>query len=147
MIASWPNLTNKWEQSKLLWANSGEALVNSAVDVVYRTKEWAHQSPARCLNVFGWVCTIHRQMINRTTSSESMVGRKPRGQHSFYQLMHQGRVVPSHFIGFAKSQNPAARRRSGNFKICRDIDLEILRGSQRIFFWREHLYPKKMTVA
>lgn len=28
------------------------------------------------------------------------------GQHSFYQLMHQGRVVPSHFIGFAKSQNP-----------------------------------------
>eukprot|EP00438_Fugacium_kawagutii_P022284 Skav233964 [mRNA] locus=scaffold1008:390893:403166:+ [translate_table: standard] len=30
------------------------------------------------------------------------------GQHSFYQLMHQGRVVPSHFIGFAKSQNPVA---------------------------------------
>lgn len=28
------------------------------------------------------------------------------GQHSFYQLMHQGRVVPSHFIGFATSQNP-----------------------------------------
>eukprot|EP00434_Breviolum_minutum_P003315 symbB.v1.2.002916.t1/scaffold160.1/size429097/7 len=28
------------------------------------------------------------------------------GQHSFYQLMHQGRVVPSHFIGFAASQNP-----------------------------------------
>ena len=31
----------------------------------------------------------------------------PRGQHSFYQLMHQGRVIPSHFIGFANSQNPA----------------------------------------
>ncbi|CAE7429075.1 PGIC1 [Symbiodinium natans] len=28
------------------------------------------------------------------------------GQHSFYQLMHQGRVIPSHFIGFANSQNP-----------------------------------------
>eukprot|EP00437_Effrenium_voratum_P069548 CAMPEP_0181512586 /NCGR_PEP_ID=MMETSP1110-20121109/62050_1 /TAXON_ID=174948 /ORGANISM="Symbiodinium sp., Strain CCMP421" /LENGTH=543 /DNA_ID=CAMNT_0023642407 /DNA_START=37 /DNA_END=1669 /DNA_ORIENTATION=- len=28
------------------------------------------------------------------------------GQHSFYQLMHQGRVVPSHFLGFASSQNP-----------------------------------------
>merc|ERR1712178_223781 len=28
------------------------------------------------------------------------------GQHSFYQLMHQGRVVPSEFIGFINSQNP-----------------------------------------
>ncbi|KAH8095873.1 glucose-6-phosphate isomerase [Aureococcus anophagefferens] len=28
------------------------------------------------------------------------------GQHSFYQLMHQGRVVPAEFIGFAKSQAP-----------------------------------------
>merc|ERR1711937_870533 len=28
------------------------------------------------------------------------------GQHSFYQLLHQGRVVPSEFIGFAASQNP-----------------------------------------
>lgn len=26
------------------------------------------------------------------------------GQHSFYQLMHQGRVIPSEFIGFSKSQ-------------------------------------------
>ena len=33
-----------------------------------------------------------------------------RGQHSFYQLMHQGRVVPSHFIGFAASQNPVPWR-------------------------------------
>ena len=32
-----------------------------------------------------------------------------RGQHSFYQLLHQGRVVPSHFIGFAASQHPATR--------------------------------------
>ena len=28
------------------------------------------------------------------------------GQHSFYQLMHQGRVVPAEFIGFTKSQTP-----------------------------------------
>jgi len=28
------------------------------------------------------------------------------GQHSFYQLMHQGRVIPAEFIGFATSQNP-----------------------------------------
>jgi glucose-6-phosphate isomerase len=28
------------------------------------------------------------------------------GQHSFYQLIHQGRVVPCDFIGFCKSQTP-----------------------------------------
>lgn len=28
------------------------------------------------------------------------------GQHSFYQLMHQGRVVPADFIGFKRSQYP-----------------------------------------
>lgn len=28
------------------------------------------------------------------------------GQHSFYQLMHQGRVVPCDFIGFKESQQP-----------------------------------------
>ncbi len=28
------------------------------------------------------------------------------GQHSFYQLVHQGRVVPADFIGFKNSQNP-----------------------------------------
>lgn len=27
------------------------------------------------------------------------------GQHSFYQLIHQGRIVPAEFIGFVKSQN------------------------------------------
>ncbi|GBE59931.1 glucose-6-phosphate isomerase [Babesia ovata] len=27
------------------------------------------------------------------------------GQHSFYQLLHQGRVVPSEFIGFIRSDN------------------------------------------
>merc|ERR1712048_934109 len=28
------------------------------------------------------------------------------GQHSFYQLMHQGRTIPAEFIGFQTSQNP-----------------------------------------
>ena len=28
------------------------------------------------------------------------------GQHSFYQLLHQGRVIPAEFIGFTKSQTP-----------------------------------------
>eukprot|EP00592_Proboscia_alata_P003834 CAMPEP_0194370168 /NCGR_PEP_ID=MMETSP0174-20130528/18465_1 /TAXON_ID=216777 /ORGANISM="Proboscia alata, Strain PI-D3" /LENGTH=577 /DNA_ID=CAMNT_0039147471 /DNA_START=179 /DNA_END=1912 /DNA_ORIENTATION=+ len=28
------------------------------------------------------------------------------GQHSFYQLMHQGRVVPADFVGFCESQSP-----------------------------------------
>jgi len=28
------------------------------------------------------------------------------GQHSFYQLMHQGRTIPAEFIGFCKSQTP-----------------------------------------
>ncbi len=28
------------------------------------------------------------------------------GQHSFYQLVHQGRVVPADFIGFKRSQTP-----------------------------------------
>ncbi|MCS6969638.1 MAG: glucose-6-phosphate isomerase [Planctomycetota bacterium] len=28
------------------------------------------------------------------------------GQHSFYQLLHQGRVVPCDFIGFRRSQTP-----------------------------------------
>jgi glucose-6-phosphate isomerase len=29
------------------------------------------------------------------------------GQHSFYQLLHQGRVVPADFVGFCESQCPA----------------------------------------
>lgn len=30
------------------------------------------------------------------------------GQHSFYQLLHQGRAVPAEFIGFCKSHSPDA---------------------------------------
>jgi glucose-6-phosphate isomerase len=32
------------------------------------------------------------------------------GQHSFYQLVHQGRVVPCDFIGFQESQQPIAMK-------------------------------------
>lgn len=28
------------------------------------------------------------------------------GQHSFFQLLHQGRITPVQFIGFTKSQQP-----------------------------------------
>lgn len=28
------------------------------------------------------------------------------GQHSFYQLMHQGRIIPAEFIGYIESQTP-----------------------------------------
>jgi glucose-6-phosphate isomerase len=28
------------------------------------------------------------------------------GQHSFFQLLHQGRATPVEFIGFTKSQQP-----------------------------------------
>ncbi len=30
------------------------------------------------------------------------------GQHSFYQLIHQGRVIPADFVGFVRSQTPLA---------------------------------------
>ncbi|KAK7316381.1 hypothetical protein VNO77_35385 [Canavalia gladiata] len=32
------------------------------------------------------------------------------GQHSFYQLIHQGRIIPSDFIGVVKSQQPVYLR-------------------------------------
>eukprot|EP00472_Partenskyella_glossopodia_P013631 CAMPEP_0197515692 /NCGR_PEP_ID=MMETSP1318-20131121/744_1 /TAXON_ID=552666 /ORGANISM="Partenskyella glossopodia, Strain RCC365" /LENGTH=558 /DNA_ID=CAMNT_0043064133 /DNA_START=56 /DNA_END=1732 /DNA_ORIENTATION=- len=35
------------------------------------------------------------------------------GQHSFYQLFHQGRVVPMDFIGFVKSAYPIDNTKSG----------------------------------
>ena len=32
------------------------------------------------------------------------------GQHSFYQLIHQGRVIPCDFIGVCKSQHPISNQ-------------------------------------
>ena len=40
------------------------------------------------------------------------------GQHSFYQLMHQGRVVPAEFLGFCESQRPKHVR--GRALSCHD---------------------------
>ena len=42
------------------------------------------------------------------TSTGSLYFGEPgtNGQHSFFQLLHQGRAVPSEFIGFKVSQNP-----------------------------------------
>jgi len=40
-------------------------------------------------------------------SGEIMFGEPgTTGQHSFYQLLHQGRVVPCDLIGFMESQQP-----------------------------------------
>lgn len=39
------------------------------------------------------------------------------GQHSFYQLIHQGRVVPCEFIGIVKSQQ------SVYLKVCLPADI------------------------
>ena len=40
-------------------------------------------------------------------SGEIMFGEPgTNGQHSFYQLLHQGRVVPADFIGFMESPMP-----------------------------------------
>ena len=36
------------------------------------------------------------------------------GQHSFYQLIHQGRVVPCEFIGIVKSQQSVYLKVSGS---------------------------------
>merc|ERR1740122_911629 len=44
----------------------------------------------------------------RSTSTGAVYFGEPgtNGQHSFYQLCHQGRTVPADFIGFRESQNP-----------------------------------------
>ena len=51
------------------------------------------------------------------------------GQHSFYQLMHQGRVVPAEFIGFCASQCPA--RASGAPRGSHD---ELMASDTRVLF-------------
>lgn len=52
----------------------------------------------------GKQCTINGDPI---TSSGPLVFGEPgtNGQHSFYQLLHQGRTVPAEFIGFCKSHS------------------------------------------
>merc|ERR1719183_3160962 len=45
-----------------------------------------------------------------TTSTGALYFGEPgtNGQHSFYQLMHQGRAIPAEFIGFKVSQYPVS---------------------------------------
>merc|ERR1719491_1599560 len=52
------------------------------------------------------------------------------GQHSFYQLLHQGRTVPADFIGFMESQSPIDKM-YGNYEQAQvkskgwDAELEV----------------------
>jgi glucose-6-phosphate isomerase len=57
------------------------------------------ESNGKCVQMDGATCR---------TSTGSLYFGEPgtNGQHSFYQLLHQGRTVPAEFIGFKKSQNP-----------------------------------------
>ena len=52
----------------------------------------------------GKQCTVTGESIENTGP---LVFGEPgtNGQHSFYQLLHQGRVVPAEFIGFCNSQS------------------------------------------
>ena len=47
-----------------------------------------------------WPATRSRTRRGRLTLGEAGTN----GQHSFYQLVHQGRIVPAEFIGVLKSQ-------------------------------------------
>merc|ERR1719482_2656002 len=57
------------------------------------------ESNGKCVRMDGSTCT---------TSTGAFYFGEPgtNGQHSFYQLLHQGRPVPAEFIGFKESQNP-----------------------------------------
>jgi len=48
----------------------------------------------------------NRQKVNYETGPIIWGEPGTNGQHSFYQLVHQGRVIPAEFIGFVSSPNP-----------------------------------------
>ena len=52
--------------------------------------------------------TLGSERLGKTIAAGPVVFGEPgtNGQHSFYQLMHQGRTLMSEFIGFAKAQRP-----------------------------------------
>ena len=53
------------------------------------------------------VTTQGGELLAQGATGEVIFGEPgTNGQHSFYQLMHQGRVVPADFIGACESQNP-----------------------------------------
>lgn len=58
--------------------------------------------------------TVDGDVIREYSCGEIIFGEPgTNGQHSFYQLIHQGRVVPAEFIGFARSQHPLGDHPSG----------------------------------
>jgi hypothetical protein len=58
------------------------------------------------------------------------------GQHSFYQLIHQGRVVPCEFIGIVKSQQSVYLKARIAFPLaCRRAVTSIHMTPARITFW------------
>ncbi len=52
----------------------------------------------------GKAVTIDGKPIDYQTGEIDFGEPGTNGQHSFYQLIHQGRVVPAEFIGVIKSQ-------------------------------------------
>eukprot|EP00915_Cephaloidophora_sp_WS-2016_P006519 GHVH01008801.1.p1 GENE.GHVH01008801.1~~GHVH01008801.1.p1 ORF type:complete len:553 (+),score=76.62 GHVH01008801.1:168-1826(+) len=69
-----------------------------------------HRFPAHiqqmCMESNGKQCMVDGTSITHPTGEIFFGEPGTNGQHSFYQLMHQGATVPADFIGFAKSQNP-----------------------------------------
>jgi len=60
-----------------------------------------HRVPARRV-----VCLSSRRVLPFQAGEINFGEPGTNGQHSFYQLIHQGRVIPCDFIGFIKSQAP-----------------------------------------
>lgn len=54
----------------------------------------------------GKSCSLNGNRLSQPTGPIIFGEPGTNGQHSFYQLMHQGRVIPAEFIGFTESQIP-----------------------------------------
>jgi len=65
-------------------------------------------------------CTMNGKRIAKPTGEIFFGEPGTNGQHSFYQLMHQGSVVPADFIGFVESQNPVTVTRNGKTESLHD---------------------------
>ncbi|MCL4112064.1 UNVERIFIED_CONTAM: hypothetical protein GTU68_049610, partial [Idotea baltica] len=49
---------------------------------------------------------LNGEKLNYQTAVVNFGEPGTNGQHSFFQLLHQGRTTPVEFIGFTKSQTP-----------------------------------------